>query len=585
MEVQNVLRISFDGLDEIEQEIFLDVACFFKGWNKNDVVRLVEARKMERLWDPRIFGTEAIEGIFLDMSRSREISFTTEAFKRMERLRLLKVSWSCDFVHYMGKEYQKPILPKDFEFPSHDLRYLHWEGYSLKSLPANFDGQNLIELNLKHSKLKILNLSKSHQLNKIPHFLNMLNLEQLNLELCGSVDKVDSSIDFSEIMEDMECLMKLDLSGTCIKELPSSIEYINHLTSLRMVECENLRSLPSSICRLKSLEELNRVVFSEIMEDMECLMELDLKFSEIMEDMECLVELDLKGTCIKELPSSFEYLNHLTYLSLQYCQNLRSLSSSICRLKSLEYVNLYGYFSEITEDMECLKNLDLSGTGIKELSSSIGYLNHLTSLRLKQNSESDGWSNSKRFMVPILTGRIRSKQNNIRHIPAAITQLRSLEHLNITWELYQIHQVFSGLLSSNGSRKLSESEEVWVVYYPKISIGDQFHSNQYMHLQASFDISILGCSKNIKSCRIHLIYSQDLQHNHISLDDEHNHMPMSLNLLENSGDNRSTAKHEKLREVITNYISITNRSTDQQINNNKTYLKPVSTYKLNHQVH
>ncbi|XP_034676381.1 disease resistance protein RPV1-like [Vitis riparia] len=1592
MEVQNVLRISFDGLDEIEQEIFLDVACFFKGWNKNDVVRLVEHAligirvlsdkclitlfgntismhdlvqemgreivrhehpkepgKWSRLWDPedicRILrkktGTEAIEGIFLDMSRSREISFTTEAFKRMERLRLLKVYWSCDFVHYMGKEYQKPILPKDFEFPSHDLRYLHWEGYSLKSLPANFDGQNLIELNLKQSsieqlwqgkkdleELKILNLSKSHQLNKIPHFLNMLNLEQLNLELCGSVDKVDSSIgflkkltflnlrgcamirslpstikflaslerlyldgtaiqdlpfaihhltllrllstrdcknlrslprsicklksleyiylsgcsnleifpeimedmeclkeldlsgthiqelpssieyvihltslrlrdckklrsltssicrlksleeldlygcsnletfpeimedmeclkkldlsgtcikeipssveyishltflrlaecknltslpssicrlkylkdlnlfgcsnfkafpeimedmkclkmidlsgtgikglpssieclnhltslrlvrcknlrslpnnicrlkslkelhlygcsnleafpeimenmeclnmldlsgtgikelpssirylnhlnslrlvecenfrslpgnvyrlkylkdldlygcsnletfpeimenmeflkelDFSEtgikdlpssigylnnltflrlvecknlrslptsicrlkslififlngcsnletfpeimedmeclkmldlsgtgvkelpssieylshltdlrlvecknlrslpssicrlksleelnlcgcsnletfpeIMEDMECLMKLDLSGTCIKELPSSIEYINHLTSLRMVECENLRSLPSSICRLKSLEELNlcgcskletfpeimedmeclmeldlsgtcikelpssieyinhltslrmvecenlrslpssicrlksleelnlcgcsnletfpeimedmeclmeldlsgtcikelpssieyinyltslRMVecknlrslpssicrlkslkelnlcgcsnlesFPEIMEDMECLMELDLSgtcikelpssieyinhltslrlvecrklrsltsnicrlkslkylflrgcsnletFPEIMEDMECLVELDLKGTCIKELPLSFEYLNHLTYLSLQYCQNLRSLSSSICRLKSLEYVNLYGcsnlenfpeimegmeclknldlsgtginglpssieylnhltsmrlvecetlrslpssicrlksleylnlygcsnleIFPEIMEDMECLKNLDLSGTGIKELSSSIGYLNHLTSLRLKQcknlrslpsnicrlksltklclsgcpnivtedmeNLRNLGLSETQNLMDGVTPNdlwclsslvELDLSKNNIRHIPAAITQLRSLEHLNIShckmleeipelpssvreidahgctslgtlsdassllwssllkwfkkvepplewgsinldsngipgWVLHQemgskirielpmnwyqddhflgfgFFCLYQPDMDLNSSLKFdeeaydymgapwcecywihgSESEEVWVVYYPKISIGDQFHSNQYMHLQASFDISILGCSKNIKSCGIHLIYSQDLQHNHISLDDEHNHMPMSLNLLENSGDNRSTAKHEKLREVITNYISITNRSTDQQINNNKTYLKPVSTYKLNHQ--
>ena len=42
IEVQNVLKISFDGLDKKEQETFLDIACFFKGWNENDVTRLVE---------------------------------------------------------------------------------------------------------------------------------------------------------------------------------------------------------------------------------------------------------------------------------------------------------------------------------------------------------------------------------------------------------------------------------------------------------------------------------------------------------------------------------------------------------------
>lgn len=41
-EVHNVLKIRFEGLDEIEQEIFLDIACFFKGCTKDDVTRLVE---------------------------------------------------------------------------------------------------------------------------------------------------------------------------------------------------------------------------------------------------------------------------------------------------------------------------------------------------------------------------------------------------------------------------------------------------------------------------------------------------------------------------------------------------------------
>ena len=99
------------------------------------------------------------------MRISREISFTTEAFKRVRRLRLLKIYWSWGFLNYMGKGYQKLLLPKNFQFHSHYLRYLHWEGYSLKSLPSNFDGENLIELNLQHSNIEHLWQGKKVVLN------------------------------------------------------------------------------------------------------------------------------------------------------------------------------------------------------------------------------------------------------------------------------------------------------------------------------------------------------------------------------------------------------------------------------------
>ncbi|KAJ9671299.1 hypothetical protein PVL29_027334 [Vitis rotundifolia] len=707
MQVQNVLMTSFDGLDKIEKGIFLDVACFFKGCRKNDVTRLLDyatgvlrvlsdkclitlsdniirmhdlvqemGREIVRHDHPqkpwkwsscRILrqkkGSKAIEGIFLDMSRSREISFTTKAFERMERLRLLKVYWSCDVnVNDMGKEYQKLILPEDIEFLSYDLRYLHWEGYSLKSLPSNFEGHNLIELNLEHSNikylsqgekiillfiyimsflciinfrlqnLKVLNLSGSQRLTDMPHFSNMSNLVKLNIAFCESLDKVDSSIGslkkltslnlsgcrkirslpstiqhlisleylnlsdcsnletFPEISEYMECLKGLYLSRTCIKDLPSSIEFLNHLIFLKLEGCENLRSLLSSICRLKSLGHLWLGNYTNLE-----------TFPEIMDDMKCLENLYLDGTGIKELLSSIGYLKHLSYLSLRQCKNLSCLPSSIGRLKYLEYLVLDGCPNLVTEDMENLTKLGLSETQ-----------NLVDGVTL-----SDLWCLSSLVVLNL-------SQNNMRHIPAAITQLCNLDYLNIShckmleeipelpsslreidahdclslgtlsnpstllwssllkwlWKVQSPSQWKQIILGSHGipgwvlhqemgrqiriefpmnwyeddqflgfaffflhpgrssfrlSLKSDNEDKLSLVYHPKTIFRDKFHSNQYMHLKASFVSSNFGSQNKTKSFGVHLIYSQDHQQNHNSL----------LDFPENSGDNKSTAKDIK----------------------------------------
>ncbi|RVW20934.1 putative disease resistance protein RPP1 [Vitis vinifera] len=213
-------------------------------------------------------GTEAIKGIFLDMSTSKQLQFTTEAFKMMNDLRLLKVH-------------------QDANYDSAELRYLHWDGYPLESLPSNFYAENLVELNLRCSnikqlwetelfkELKVINLSHSKHLSEIPNPSSVPNLEILTLEGCINLESLPRSIyklrrlktlccggcknlrSFPEIMGNMEKLRKLDLDNTAIVKLPSSIEHLKGLEYLDLSNCKDLITVPQSICNLTSLKFLN----------------------------------------------------------------------------------------------------------------------------------------------------------------------------------------------------------------------------------------------------------------------------------------------------------------------------------------
>ncbi|XP_034674451.1 disease resistance protein RPV1-like [Vitis riparia] len=491
--IHSVLVRGFHKLDLTQRRIFLDVACFFKGEDINFVTEILEAcnfyavsgmqvlndrsltstsnnkllmhdlmqqmgwdivrekypdepGKWSRLWDPEDIyhvlttntGTQAIEGIFLDMSASKEIHLTTDGFKKMKKLRLLRV------YHNLENISDTMHLPRDFKFPSHELRYLHWDGWTLESLPSNFHGEKLVELSLKHyslkqlwkehkclGKLKVINLSNSQHLVECPNLsgaphverlilddctsllevhppvaklinltiLNMKNckmlrqfpsitvlekLKVLNLSGCSKLDK------FPEIQGYMEYLLELNLEGTAIVELPSSVVFLPQLVLLDMQNCKNLKILPSNICSLKSLETLVLSGCSGLE-----------RFPEIMEVMESLQKLLLDGTSIKELPPSIVHLKDLQLLSLRKCKNLRSLPNSICSLRSLETLIVSGCskLNKLPEDLGSLQYLMIlqaDGTAITQPPFSLVHLRNLKELSFRgcKGSTSNSWISS-----------------------------------------------------------------------------------------------------------------------------------------------------------------------------------------------
>ncbi|XP_058760027.1 disease resistance protein RUN1-like isoform X2 [Vicia villosa] len=283
-DVMNVLRLSFDGLRETEKEIFLHIACFFNGSEKEYVKNVLnccefhvdiglrvlidkslvsteygiivmhnlleelgrkivqentskEPRKWKRLWfDKQLYDVmlenmeKNVEAIVLDHEYEEysEVDEGMDAviFKDFSNLRLLIIK----YVKVSGS----------LNRLSNELRYIEWNEYPFMYLPSCFQPNQLVELILKSSsikqlwegkrnlpKLRILDLSHSKNLIKMPNFGEFLNLERLNLKGCIKLVMLDPSIGL-----------------------------LRKIVSLNLKDCKSLVSIPNNIFGISSLKDL-----------------------------------------------------------------------------------------------------------------------------------------------------------------------------------------------------------------------------------------------------------------------------------------------------------------------------------------
>ncbi|XP_021803340.1 TMV resistance protein N-like [Prunus avium] len=393
------LKVSYDGLEEIDKKFFLDVACFHKGKGEEQVIEILDSIynissriridiliekslltieksnipnsvqmhdliqemaweivhlespgdpcQRSRLWlrndISHVFmhnsETAAIEGIVLRLAESELVDWNcTEAFSKMHQLRLL--------------EFDNVIISSCPKVLPNSLRIIHWNWYPSKSLPQGFQPCFLAKLEMRYSKLfrlwdgeknfpklKSMDISYSDNLTNIPNFTRIPNLEELNLEGCKKLGKVHPSIAVHK-----------------------------KLKVLRLRECKSIKSLPSEL-QMDSLEFLNLSGCSKVK-----------KIPEFGEYMKKLSKLFLDGTAIEQIPSSIDRLVGLVYLSIDYCKSILGLPSAICKLKSLEELSMLGCskVDKLPGEMECLKLLSLSGTGMREPLVAMKKLKHLT---------------------------------------------------------------------------------------------------------------------------------------------------------------------------------------------------------------
>ncbi|KAH0976746.1 hypothetical protein GBA52_026465 [Prunus armeniaca] len=404
------LKVSYDGLEEIDKKIVLDVACFHKGKNKEQVIEILDsiynissriridvliekslltieklrfcnnivemhdliqemAREIVHLESPKepcqrsrlwhrddishVFmhnsGTGAIEGIGLHFPKLEEVHWNTEAFSKMHGLRLL--------------QFDNAIVSSGPRDLPNSLRIIRWTWYPSKSLPSSFEPRFLVELDMRRSKLshlwdgakvlpklKCMDLSYSDQLTSTPDFTGIPNLEILCLGYCTSLVEVHPSVAV------LKKLKELELMCTDLNSLPSVVE-MDSLEKFCLFGCSKVKNIR------RFVEQLN----------------------------DKLDSLRLHGILFVEqqIRPSIEHLVGLKELHLQGCTKINKMVvSSLNRFTSLETLDLsYCNIGEgaILDDIGCLsslKYLHICGNDFVSLPSSIRFLSKLVFLGL-----------------------------------------------------------------------------------------------------------------------------------------------------------------------------------------------------------
>ncbi|XP_027352151.1 TMV resistance protein N-like [Abrus precatorius] len=448
--IQDKLKISYEGLDSMEKNIFLDIACFFKGMRLDKLINMLEncgycprigieilierslvtldrlnnklgmhdllqemgrnivfqespndPGQRSRLWSQEDIdqvltmnkGTEAINGILLKLKPYRA-RWSTEAFSKTTQLKFLSL---CGMQLPLGLS----CLPSS-------LKVLHWRGYPLKTLPLIHELNEIVDIILSHSeieqlwqgilfmeKLKYLNLTFSKNLKRLPNFSGVPNLEKLVLKGCASLTEVHPSLVHHE-----------------------------KVVLINLEDCKSLKALPAKL-DMSSLKELILSGCSEF----KCLPDFG-------ERMEHLSVLALEGTAIRKLPSSLGCLVGLEILNLKDCKSLLCLPDTIHGLNSLRILNISGCsklcrMPEGLKEIKCLEELYASDTAIQELPSFILHLDGLKALSFARCkgplSKSMNWFLPFNWMFgnqPTPTGF---------RLPPSASSLPSLKYINLSY--------------------------------------------------------------------------------------------------------------------------------------------------------
>ncbi|KAL7235484.1 hypothetical protein ACSBR1_018891 [Camellia fascicularis] len=294
--IHNVLKISYDSLEDHEKNLFLDIASFFVGKDKDYTVKILEecdfsitigiqnlARrglievnkdnnklimhqvlrdmgreivrresqkepgKRSRVWCHKdaFNGTTTIEGLSLNLedmpaksasgAQSQNEDFLAEHTMFNEGNSLKR--------HHRGLFSFLCVIPAFTEsFSESDEDDLKTDAFS------QMHNLRLLQLNNLLRSLKILDLNYSYSLTNSPDFSQLPNLERLILKYC---------INLVGIHESIGALVLLNLEGCKnLRKLPKKVFLVKSL-ELILSGCSMLDGLPPDLGKMESLKVLH----------------------------------------------------------------------------------------------------------------------------------------------------------------------------------------------------------------------------------------------------------------------------------------------------------------------------------------
>ncbi|KAB2633951.1 TMV resistance protein N-like [Pyrus ussuriensis x Pyrus communis] len=366
--IQRILRKSYDALDYALQQVFLDIACFFKGEHECYVLEILRSSK---LYVPQHCLDVLVEKAIISIHN--------------------KKIWMHDLLEQMGKRIVCEESPTE---PRKRSRLWHHEDVrnvlidckgtkKIRGIVVNLPEPDVIPLNEK-SFWKMENLE--FFINRNAHFSGCVNYLPNSLRLIefggrSNIDQRHTYVPSNFHPRDLVCF---DRRHTYVLNLPSNF-YPRHLVKFDVsfsgirqlkefkIGKSGIRELPSSIAYLTGLADL-------VANGCELQNVPDLSGSPNIR------MLDLRDcTSLVEVHDSVGFLDKLHKLDLSGCSKLTRFPTRLGS-RSLYYLSLEGCrrlerFPEIENDkMKSLMRLEIGKSGIKELPSSIAYLTGLADL-------------------------------------------------------------------------------------------------------------------------------------------------------------------------------------------------------------
>ncbi|BAT98371.1 putative disease resistance protein [Vigna angularis] len=316
--IQKVLEMSYTGLHDLEKNIFLDIVFFFREKQEDHATRILDAcgfeatSGIEVLADKSLLtisytniiqmhdllqqmgleivrqecradpgrrsrlkdnearevieenkGTEAIQGIELDLSQAKNLRLRSDTLTKMKALRFLR------FYNSSGQSSWNTYLdlPATLEPFSDKLRYIEWIGYPFECLPSPFCAKFLVEIHMQHGKVKQLwqgiqeldnlegiDLSGCKQFEELPDLSKAPRLKWVNLSCCESLRYLHPSVLSSAT------LVTLILNGCTKLESVKGEKRLKSLEKISVNGCLSLEEFAVSLDLIKILNVSNAPV-------------------------------------------------------------------------------------------------------------------------------------------------------------------------------------------------------------------------------------------------------------------------------------------------------------------------------------